>query len=97
MHDRCCRATTHCFEGPLAGRVKSAGQAVLGCEIRIFDADDNEVPRGTVGEICGRGADGHAGLLEAAGADRAHLAQRLAAHRRRRLMDDEGFVFSSIA
>lgn len=46
----------HCFEGPLAGRMKSAGQGVLDCEIRIHDPDDNEVPRGTVGEICGRGA-----------------------------------------
>jgi acyl-CoA synthetase (AMP-forming)/AMP-acid ligase II len=45
----------HCFEGRYAGRMKSAGLAVLGCEIRIHDADDNEVPRGTVGEICGRG------------------------------------------
>jgi len=45
----------HCFAGPNAGRIKSAGQAVLGCEIRIHDPDDNEVPRGTVGEICGRG------------------------------------------
>ena len=44
-----------CFEGPYAGRAKSAGRAVLDCEIRIHDPDDNEVPRGTVGEICGRG------------------------------------------
>jgi len=44
-----------CFEGPYAGRIKSAGQAVLDCEIRIHDADDNEVPRGTIGEICARG------------------------------------------
>jgi acyl-CoA synthetase (AMP-forming)/AMP-acid ligase II len=44
------------FDGPNAGRAKSAGRAALGCEIRIVDADDNEVPRGTVGEICGRGA-----------------------------------------
>jgi long-chain acyl-CoA synthetase len=43
------------FDGPHAGKVKSAGRAVLGCEVRIHDADDNEVPRGTVGEICGRG------------------------------------------
>jgi long-chain acyl-CoA synthetase len=44
-----------CFEGPDAGRVKSAGQAVLDCEVRIHDLDDNEVPRGTIGEICARG------------------------------------------
>jgi acyl-CoA synthetase (AMP-forming)/AMP-acid ligase II len=44
-----------CFEGPYVGRAKSAGRAVLDCEIRIVDPDGNEVPRGTVGEICGRG------------------------------------------
>jgi long-chain acyl-CoA synthetase len=46
----------NCFTGPWASRVKSAGRAVLGCEIQIRDLDDNEVPRGTIGEICGRGA-----------------------------------------
>jgi long-chain acyl-CoA synthetase len=45
----------HVFEGPYAGRIKSAGRAALGCELRIMDEDDNEVPPHTVGEICGRG------------------------------------------
>jgi long-chain acyl-CoA synthetase len=44
-----------CFEGPYAGRVKSAGRAVLDCEVQVHDHDDNEVPRGTIGEICARG------------------------------------------
>jgi long-chain acyl-CoA synthetase len=47
--------TYHTFEGPDAGRIKSAGRAVIGCELRIHDQDDNEVPPGTMGEICGRG------------------------------------------
>jgi long-chain acyl-CoA synthetase len=42
-------------EGPLAGKIKSAGVAIPGVEIKIVDEDDNEVPRGTVGEICGQG------------------------------------------
>ena len=45
----------HVLEGPLAGRLKSAGRAGYNCEVRIHDEDDNEVSRGTVGEICGRG------------------------------------------
>ena len=36
-------------------RMRSAGRAVLGWEVRIHDDDDNELPRGTIGEICGRG------------------------------------------
>jgi long-chain acyl-CoA synthetase len=45
----------HVFDGPNAGRIKSAGRAALGCELRILDENDNEVPPNTVGEICGRG------------------------------------------
>ena len=43
------------FDGPHAGKVKAAGRAGLGIEVRIHDANDNEVPRNTVGEICARG------------------------------------------
>ena len=45
----------HTLDGPNAGKLKAAGRAALGCEVRIHDEDDNEVPRGTVGEIVGRG------------------------------------------
>jgi long-chain acyl-CoA synthetase len=45
----------HTSEGPLAGKIKSCGRAVLGVEIKIVDDDDNELPRGEVGEICARG------------------------------------------
>jgi len=45
----------HTFDGPLAGKMASCGQAVPGVEVRVCDENDNEVPRGTVGEICARG------------------------------------------
>jgi len=45
----------HCFSGPFAGRLKSAGRAVIGCEVAVLDEEDREVPRGTVGEVCARG------------------------------------------
>jgi acyl-CoA synthetase (AMP-forming)/AMP-acid ligase II len=45
----------HATEGLKAVHLKSAGRAALGCEVRIHDENDNEVPRGVVGEICGRG------------------------------------------
>jgi long-chain acyl-CoA synthetase len=45
----------HVLEGPSAGHLKSAGRALVGCEVPILDLDDREAPRGTVGEICGRG------------------------------------------
>ncbi|HEY8456929.1 MAG TPA: long-chain fatty acid--CoA ligase [Actinopolymorphaceae bacterium] len=37
-------------------KLRSAGRAVVHSEVRIVDSDDNEVPRGTVGEIVSRGA-----------------------------------------
>jgi len=36
-------------------RLRSAGRAAAHAEVRIVDADDNEVPRGTVGEVTVRG------------------------------------------
>ena len=36
-------------------RMRSCGHAVLNCEIKIADAEENEVPRGTVGELLIRG------------------------------------------
>lgn len=45
----------HVLAGPRAGLLKSAGRALVGCEVQILDLDDREAPRGTVGEICGRG------------------------------------------
>lgn len=82
-----------CFEGPDVGRVKSAGRAVLDCEIRIHDQDDNEVPRGTIGEICARGPMVMLGYWK---------QPEMTAHTLRNgwlhtgdgaYMDDEGFIF----
>lgn len=43
-------------EGPFAGKIESAGQAVFSMEIRIVDViRDTAVPAGTVGEIATRG------------------------------------------
>ncbi len=45
----------HVFEGPNAGRFKSAGRAAYAVDVKIFDDADVEVPYGTVGEVCVRG------------------------------------------
>jgi long-chain acyl-CoA synthetase len=41
----------HVLNGPHAHRLRSAGQAVAGCEIRVVHEQDDDVPLGTVGEI----------------------------------------------
>ena len=45
----------HSGEGRAQHRVKGAGRAVIGCEVRVVDMDRNPVPPGTVGEIAVRG------------------------------------------
>lgn len=41
----------HTFDGPKAGKLRSAGRATRVCEVRIVDTDYNEVPQGDVGQI----------------------------------------------
>ncbi|MEM7531822.1 MAG: long-chain-fatty-acid--CoA ligase [Chloroflexota bacterium] len=45
----------HVTEGPLAGKIRSAGRVVYNVEAKIVDEQDQEVPRGVVGEIIARG------------------------------------------
>ncbi len=45
----------HVLEWPEAGRYKSAGRPALGVEAKVVDANDAELPPGTVGELCVRG------------------------------------------
>ncbi|PNB73519.1 fatty-acid--CoA ligase [Pseudomonas sp. GW456-E7] len=48
-------AAYHSAEHQASGKMYSAGLPVCCVEVRIVDAEDREVPRGTVGEICVRG------------------------------------------
>ena len=43
------------LDGPYAGRLKSCGQAAHTAELEIADANRGEVPRGTIGEVAGKG------------------------------------------
>ena len=45
----------HSAQGSEAGMLRSCGRPGLCVEVRIVDANGNEVPRGTVGEIAARG------------------------------------------
>ena len=48
-------AKYHTLDGLLAGKLRSAGQPVGSVEVQVADLDDNEVPRGVIGEIVVRG------------------------------------------
>lgn len=45
----------HVFDGPTAGRTRSAGRATMGCEVQVWGSDDTVLPTGDVGEIVARG------------------------------------------
>jgi len=48
-------AERHTFEGPLAGKMKSAGQALPGIDLAVMDESGEFVATGVVGEVCMRG------------------------------------------
>jgi len=45
----------HVTDGPKAGKIRSAGQVVLSGEIRVVNENDEELPRGQIGEVVARG------------------------------------------
>jgi long-chain acyl-CoA synthetase len=45
----------HVFDGPDAGRVRSAGQAVFNADVAVMDDQERPLPAGQVGEVCVRG------------------------------------------
>ena len=83
----------HVFDGPLSGKLSSAGRAIACCEVEIVGPDDCELPRGTVGELRTRGLNAMLGYWnkpdETARTMRAGWIYTGDAGR----MDDDGFVF----
>ena len=63
----CLEPKCHALEGPYAGKLRSAGQAVPGVTLSIRDDQGNPVPPGTPGEIWIRGGNvmlGYNGMPE---------------------------------
>jgi long-chain acyl-CoA synthetase len=81
------------LDGPFAGRLKSCGQAVLACEVRIVDDDRREVPRGTTGELAVRGANVMKGYWNKPAETEAVLQDGWYHSGDGAYMDEEGFVF----
>ena len=81
------------LDGPFAGRLRSCGQAVLSCEVKIVDADRLEVPRGTTGELAVRGANVMKGYWNRPAETEAVLEDGWYYSGDGATMDEEGFVF----
>ena len=83
----------HVVEGPLAGKIKSIGQAIHTAEIRIADPSDREVPRFAVGEIQVRGPMVMQGYWQQPELTAETLRGGWMHTGDAGYMDDEGFIF----
>lgn len=87
------RAQEHVTEGPEAKRLASCGHVRSGIELKILDAEDNEVPRSEVGEICVRGATVMKGYWERPDATAEALRNGWLHTGDVGYMDQEGYVY----
>ena len=78
------RPELHTSEGRALGKVRSGGRPTYCMEVRIVDPNDNEVPRGQVGEIAVRSPAVMLGYWDKPEATQPGAAERMDAYRRRR-------------
>jgi acyl-CoA synthetase (AMP-forming)/AMP-acid ligase II len=83
----------HVLEGPLAGKVQSAGQPAFSMAVKIVDAHDREVPLGTVGEVVTRGPHVRAGYWKRPDETAAALRQGWLHTGDAGYLDADGFLF----
>lgn len=81
----------HSLEGN--ERMRSAGKAVPGVEIRILDADGNEVPRGEIGEVAIRTKANMRGYWNLPEATEEALRDGWMHTGDAAVMDEDGYVF----
>ncbi|HXD39152.1 MAG TPA: long-chain-fatty-acid--CoA ligase [Ramlibacter sp.] len=86
-------ARDHVIEGPRAKLLLSAGRELPLSEVRIGDADGNEVPRGQPGEVLVRGANVMKGYWNNENLTRERLRGGWLHTGDIGTMDDEGYIF----
>ncbi|MCK9687497.1 acyl-CoA synthetase [Scleromatobacter humisilvae] len=83
----------HSAAGRAHGKLASAGRAARCMEVRIVDADDREVPRGTLGEIVARGPNVMLGYWNKPEQTAAAVRDGWMHTGDAAWMDDDGFIF----
>ena len=83
----------HTVEGRKRGKLRSAGRALPSVEVKIVDPDDQEVPRGTVGEVVVRGPTVMLGYWNRPEETQATLRGGWMHTGDGAYMDDEGYIF----
>ena len=86
-------ASFHTEQGRRLGKLRSAGRAAPCVELKIVDAADRELPRGTVGEVVVRGPNVMLGYWNRPEESAAALRGGWMHTGDGAYMDDEGFVF----
>lgn len=83
----------HVFEGPRAGKLRSAGRPGICVELRIVDAEGCELPRGQVGEITVRGPNAMRGYWNKPEQTAATLVDDWVRTGDGGYLDEDGFLF----
>ncbi|OYV02150.1 MAG: fatty-acid--CoA ligase [Burkholderiales bacterium PBB5] len=83
----------HTAEGRKAGKHRAAGRAGYCIELRIVDADGQEVPRGTVGEVVVRGPNVMQGYWNKPALTAAAVRDGWMHTGDGAWMDDDGFIY----
>lgn len=83
----------HVTEGPKAGKLKSAGQAIACVEIKIVDEEGKEVSQGEVGEIAVKGPNAMVGYWNKPEETATSLRNGWVHTGDAGYMDEDGFVF----
>ncbi|MCP1644875.1 long-chain acyl-CoA synthetase [Pseudomonas citronellolis] len=86
-------AWTHRPEHRASGKLRSAGRVGLCVEVRILDADGNELPRGAIGEIVARGPNLMLGYWGKPEATAAAIRDGWMHTGDGAYMDEDGFLF----
>lgn len=83
----------HGAQGRASGLFRSAGRAGIGVSVKIVDAQGNEVPRGTVGEVVVRGANVMAGYWNKPAETAQALREGWLHTGDGAIMDEDGYLF----
>lgn len=83
----------HAFEGPKAGKLRSAGRGTMVAEVMIANEDMQELPRGEVGNICVRGPITMKGYWNKPEITAETIKDGWVITGDAGYMDDQGFVF----
>ncbi|EAQ98091.1 acyl-CoA synthetase [Congregibacter litoralis] len=86
-------AENHTLEGPNAGKMRSAGRAAPGVEVRICDEDGKDLPNGEVGEIVARAPGSMSGYWNRPEQTEATLSGGWVKTGDGAYRDDDGFIF----